>query len=767
MRSPSALCLLLLALPALGQEAPAPVAPAAERTAFQLPFPEDKGGGLAAGTAGRLELDPDKKARLTGGVELRYKDLVLKAQEIEVNLETKVVIAQGDVVIDQGPNRLTGTIATYDLETKTGVLRDATASVSPEIYFKGTELAKVAENLYTIENGTVTACTDPTPDWSFAVKRARIEMEGYAHLRGASMRVKNLPVLYVPRLIWPAKQDRAAGFLIPQPGYSTRRGASLSLAYFQTLGRSYDTTLYADLFSNSGFYGLGSELRWAPTEGSRGELSAYFIRDPDASLLPDPAEGGETLSETRWKLSLDHVADRLPFGMKGAISYRNYSDFDYTRDFERNLDRSSLRAIYSRGYATGNWGSHSLNLVIDDRQTLLGIDNVVTQRRLPEIGYRLRPLRLGRMPLYLDVDSTLSYLDLERSEIYAASYGRFDVSPNLKLPVRAFPWLALSFNGGGRYTWWSDSVCRSGTTGDQPCGDGPQQFVGEALTRAIPTASAEIIGPSFSRIFDGVGSWGKFKHVIEPRFTYSYVGEVDEDDAARVPFFNEVDFTTATNIGRVALINRLLGKPASGKGGAREILSLELARNYSFDADVPLSVFEGDRDAWGPITALLRFEPGGGTRLRYQASYNTQASVLTQQTVTAGYGWKASSAELTWLTRRNAADGERQDDQVRFTSAWSAIPSKLQLQAQLTVNLNPSTFTDTSGVSQEASRIQQQQYGLSYLSQCFGFQLSVRELRTLRATREEKERDFRFLLTLKNVGTFLDLSSRDSTADDN
>lgn len=765
--SPPSEGLLAPSEPAAASAAPAlPTVPESERTSFQLPFPEERGGGVAAGTAGKLELERDKKAVLSGGVELRYKDLKLTADTIEVDLATRIVVATGNVTIDQGPQRLTGATAVFDVEAKTGKLTQATASVSPEIYFQGEELAKLAENLYSIERGVITSCTDSPPDWSFSVRKAKVELEGYAHLSGAAMRVKDVPVFYVPRLIWPAKRERASGFLVPQPGYSNRQGASLSLAYFQTLGRSYDATVYTDLYSKD-YFGFGSELRYAPTDAMRGELNAYFVDDP---VYRDPRDPGDDAS-LRWKLTLDHTSDRLPFGMRGALSFRDYSDFDYLRDFERNFDRGSIRSIYSRGFASGNWGQHSLNVVADVRETLvdfnpLGQPIIVTQRRLPKIDYSLRPTRLGRTPFYFNLDSSLAYLDLARSLAYSGEYGRLDLAPNLRSSVLSLPWMSVTLNAGGRYTWYGDSLCRLGVATPEDsegtfCGAGvAQTFTGETLERVVPTGSAELIGPSFSRIYDkGLGKFGKFKHIIEPRISYSFVGEVDKVDSDSTPFFDEVDGVGTTNIGRVALVNRLLGKPATGRAGAREILSLEIARAYSFDEDVPLSVVGGERDAWGPITTLLRFEPGGPTRLRAQFVYNTQAKVLTQRSITAGFGWRGALFETTFLTRVSAQNKETQDDQARFWGTVPLLQKRLGVQAQVTYNLNDGF-------------VQQQQLGVSYASQCFSYQLSAREFRTRRQQAPgqfafEFDRDIRFLLTLKNVGTFLDLSSRDSTADEN
>ncbi|MFL5855417.1 MAG: hypothetical protein ACJ77L_01525, partial [Solirubrobacteraceae bacterium] len=63
----------------------------------------------------------------------------------------------------------------------------------------------------------------------------------------------------------------------------------------------------------------------------------------------------------------------------------------------------------------------------------------------------------------------------------------------------------------------------------------------------------------------------------------------------------------------------------------------------------------------------------------------------------------------------------------------------------------------------EQSLLQQQRYILTWTSQCYGLRLELRDFRTGPATQRVSDKEFRFALSLKNVGTFLDLTSRSST----
>ena len=743
---------------------PAVAAPAAaaDRITFNLPFPEEEGGGEATGSAGTLEYQREDFATLSGGVELKYQDVVLRAAEVSIDLETKEVTAMGDVVIDQGPTRLTGSTATYDLDTKTGLLRDATGSAPQGIRFSGEQVAKVGEDVYEIEKGVFTSCEGPSPAWSFRIGQGRIRLEDYAHVRNVSMRVKQAPIFYLPYAIWPTKTERSSGFLIPKVGNSNDRGTYLGLAYYQVLGRSWDTTLFTDLYTED-YFAVGNEIRYHPTERTIGRLRGWAIDDP----LRD---------DIRWKFRWDHDTRDLPFGMRGVAALEDYSDPDFFRDFERGLDDKARSSVYSEAFVTGNWGGHSLNVLADSRQTFLSgepDEDPIVLQQLPEIEYRLRPTRIGRMPLYFAVDSAAHYLAMDRGDTLESQYGRFDVAPRLRVPLSPAPWLTMSIVAGERFTWYGDTV---GIV------EGQQSFVGESLTRAVPSAGIEIIGPSFSRIFGGRGGpvpaqapptppvdtaaappgsppgaaaaaegedsgFVRYKHVVEPRVEYNYAGEFEEQDS--VPLFDELDAVDARgrNIGRFALINRLLAKP-SGAGAAREILSFELRRDYSFDADRPL---EGDlladHDAAGPVEAIFRAYPSRRFGLRLDADYSMLFEQLTTLQASGNFAVGRQSFDFRWSPRWRASDGEVVNNQASVGAQLVPFPSG-RLSIATLVNYDI-----------ERDDLRDQRHLITWAGSCWALRLELHESNTVQSRR----REYLFSIDLKNVGTFLDLTGGETS----
>ncbi len=722
--------------------APAVAAPAKDRVTFDIQMQAARGGGRATGSAGNFEYEEGRYLIATGGVELKYRDLKLTADRLRVDIPANKLIAEGKVVLDEGPRRLSGTTLDYDLETRTGRVTDAIASVDPDYYFRGAEIAKVGPNTYTINDGVFTSCSQEVPSWSIALSKANVTLEGYARIWNARLRFKNLPVLYLPYLLWPATTERTSGFLIPRPGYSDRRGANLSLAYYKTLGRSADATFYADL-SEKSYNGVGSEFRWQPSETSAGAVEAYFLSEPTDAFPDEPIfDPDRVRGDDRWKLALHHESSNLFGGFRGVVSVQKYSDFDYLKDIERSVDRQTQSFIYSNAFLSRNVGPHSFNIMVDDRERILANRGRDLRRQLPEVEYKLRPLRLGRTPIYFSLDSAANYFSVELSDPPPAdgsptntasfSYGRLTVNPGISIPLSTLPWLSVKVDLETRATYYTDSVDNTGSA-----------FSGDSLTRVVPAGAAEIVGPSFSKTFDSPGGrFSKFKHIIEPRFDYGYVDTYKDQN--RVSIFDEIDFVNAGHFWSAGVYNRLLAKPSDEKeGGAFVIASLLVAQAFNLDDQPGQSSAAGDiTTSEGPIYAELQINPSRWTSIKANLQYNTLFNQLLNFNFSGSTRFgEATTVGATWYKNWNAETGESTSDQMRLFLDLALVPQKLNFGAEVSYDA-------------QLAELLSQRYVLSWNSQCYSWNVEVREANYRGIT----ERDYRFSLTLKNVGTFLDLN---------
>ena len=87
-----------------------------------LPGPKPGGGEVKVTVeeGGTTELEKDEYTIMQGGVTIEYQDIKLRSDKVTYNFKTHDVVAEGHVVIDQGPTRLSATQAVYNLDSKTG-----------------------------------------------------------------------------------------------------------------------------------------------------------------------------------------------------------------------------------------------------------------------------------------------------------------------------------------------------------------------------------------------------------------------------------------------------------------------------------------------------------------------------------------------------------------------------------------------------------------------------------------------------------------------
>jgi LPS-assembly protein len=721
-----------------------------QRTNFQIRFKApEKGGEVRLYTKKPVKFEKDQYWEGSEEVVIEYQDVKITADAARYDFPTKTAVLTGHVVIDQGPTRLSGTRGTFDLDTKTGALEDATADLPPTFHIVASTIEKIGEATYRIRDGVFTACEMPNPEWSFTLSEATVTLDDYARMKNVAFKAGPVPVLYTPYLIWPTKEDRASGMLVPGIGYSNQRGGYLGLSYFWVTGRPTDITTQLDAYTD-GSIGGGLESRWRPTEESAGLFQGYVIRDQQATVcvplaqappdggngfctLPDGTVGVYTVqAETRWKLRLDHAADDLPLGFRGVLSVRDYSDQQYLQDFERSFALNSARQIVSRGFLTKNFGSDSLNVRFERSETFYS--STVIQERFPSLEFFHRTAPIGRSPFYLSLESSLSALYINRGRDFArGTYGRFDLRPVFSFPFKEIPWLSFTARAGGRVTQYTNSLDGVGT-----------DFSGEAFTRTYGEGGVSFVGPSFSRIYDTtIGPWDKFKHVIEPRVDYQYVSNVD--DPAAIPGFDEIDNALGRNQIRYAIVNRLLARAGAAKGSAEEIASLEIAQTYAFEFPqtlVPIPP-EVEQRKTGPFEGILRIARPGLFHVDGRLAYDPYANQVTAATVTAGSNWGPNYANFSWFGSRPVVTTPGQvfnSDQLRFSGG---------------VDLGRYFRLDTSLAYDVASNLwQEDRTLLTYKGSCYTVFLEIRQLRLPPAPRN----DYRLVVNLKDIGTLLDVN---------
>ncbi|HEX9981732.1 MAG TPA: LPS assembly protein LptD [Thermoanaerobaculia bacterium] len=707
-----------------------------------VPGPKAGGGDIEWSNApnGRVELVKDEYLLIELEARIKYQDITVRADKITHNFKTKDVVAEGHVIVDQGPSRLTASQAVYNINTRTGTFFNATATMDPSMYFSGDRIEKIDDDSFKLTNGVFTSCDLDRPAWSIHVGEATVNLDDYAYFHDLSFHAQKLPIFWAPRLVWPTKRERSQGLLIPRVLFSTRFGQRLELGYFIPFGESVDATVYADINTKQ-FFGTGLNLRYLPSQDVKlGELSAYAVNNPDRN-------------DVEWKYQYQHAQENLPGGFRGVVDMQDYSDLDFFREYDRDPRLHTLSNIYSSAYLTKNRPTYSLN-VIADRRDLVSVNTRQRFEQVPAVQYRRYPQRLGRSPLYLSLESSASQLrmsnivnDLETRD---ADYFRADVFPTLSMQLRTPPWLSVKPQISLRQTWYSSSLDEAT---NKPTND-------ESIDRFYAQGQVEMIGPSFSRVYNqAMGGFSRFKHVIEPRVRYLYTTEVEEQD--RIIRFDTVDtpyLPLVQDSVEYSLTQRILGKETGPGGNAREVLSLSLRQSVALSD--PFEENRGGSNIPGaerrparytPLTASLRVNPYQTLTLDATSTFGNVSHQIDTTSVSANLVGTGDNADkylsFTWFASFNQpgspADGS---SQIRINTGSSLLRDRLRADVELNFDAQKGSFLE-------------QRFLTGWTGSCYGFSLEFRRHlvydfdASIGQTVERPITSYGIAVTLKNVGT--------------
>lgn len=171
-------------------------------------------------------------------------------------------------------------------------------AVPQSYYFRieGDQIQRTDGYLYRAKNASFTPCIcdeDETPAWGFQADSIEAMQEGYVDLKHPILKIKGLPILYLPYLKIPLKAQRQSGFLMPQVQTGEpKNGFVFTQPVFLDIAPNADATVTADLFQKRGTR-IGVETRYVARRFSGLRYQAELIRD--SAWLQTGAERDELL----------------------------------------------------------------------------------------------------------------------------------------------------------------------------------------------------------------------------------------------------------------------------------------------------------------------------------------------------------------------------------------------------------------------------------------------------------------------------------------
>lgn len=496
--------LSLSAFPALALECPLP-------QVVDVALPADPNAPTEL-TADAAELGDDGESVLKGNVRLEQSGRAMEADEIRYNRETGRAQVKGNARF-RGPTfSVESESADLEIKNEQGEFYNSRFAMT-ESHARGSAgtLSSDGKGSLALQDAEYTTCPqgEGTEFWKLRAKRVEIDNNtGWGKAWGTQLRIKDIPVAYIPYFWFPVDDRRQTGFLPPRIGDADNTGLDISAPYYFNIAPNYDATVTPRYLSERGNQ-LSGEFRYLALGGS-GLMGAEYLFDD------------ERTNDDRDLFTFRHDG-YLTTNSRIKADYTRVSDNEYFQDLDNRVGANSLTHL-KQGVSVNwqpsrwFWGS----ALVQDYQT---IDNTITvaedlpYTRLPQVRLHvITPYMIG-FQFGLDTEATaFSHDDNNLPSTTAIPEGeRFDIRPRV-----SWKW----DNGGNyinselavRYTAYKLDNVAPGAD-DQP-------------DRTLPSFNIE-----FGQRYERILSNGRMQ-TLQPRVFYQYVASENQDD---LPIFDSGD----------------------------------------------------------------------------------------------------------------------------------------------------------------------------------------------------------------------------------
>ena len=306
--------------------------------------------------ADKVFLDGKTKLVAEGRVEALYGETRIMASKITYDRSTEQLAIIGPIRIEQGDTTtVMADSAQMDPSFQNALLKGARVVLDQQVQLAAYQMNRVNGRYSQLYKAAVTSChicnSKEPPLWQIRARRViHDQAEKQLYFEGAQLRVKDIPIFYLPYLRLPDPTlKRASGFMIPSFNSSTTLGTGVRMPYFIKLGDHRDLTItpyistksrtlefqYRQAFLNGDVSFEGAISR---DDALPGETRAYLFAEGAFDLRND------------FKLSFDIEATRDDSYL---VDY-NYSDKDrldseiaLTRTKRDSFTRAALTSYYT------------------------------------------------------------------------------------------------------------------------------------------------------------------------------------------------------------------------------------------------------------------------------------------------------------------------------------------------------------------------------------------------------------------------------------
>ncbi len=437
----------------------------------------------------------DNQAILNGKVNISLGDMAITAKDATIDSEHQFLEAKNGLRFQSSQIAIGSDYLKIDLDNKNIHIKDAFYQLKAHsLRGKAGEIQINNTGRFSMDHASFSSCPPDHEVWAVKADKIVIDAEkGFGEAQSMTLRIQDVPVLYLPYIQFPASNKRLSGLLVPTFGQSSQNGQEISIPYYWNIAPNYDATITPRHLSERGLQ-INSEFRYLSNKHRGTVIAEYLNGDKKASNISP---------ENRYRFRLQHQSQFNPH-WKANIKYESISDDNYFFDLGGDLSSSSIIEINRQASVEYNDDIWHVQAITSSDQTLNTVEG--PYRRLPQIQWQSQQPFKSIDNLMFNFDGEFAAFDRDR----AVTADRFVLEPAFSYPIN---WMAgyvqARFKYNYRYYRQKDPLGING--------------VNKSISTPIVSVDS---GAYLERNIHQNGE--KYLQTLEPRLYYLYVPARDQ-----------------------------------------------------------------------------------------------------------------------------------------------------------------------------------------------------------------------------------------------
>ena len=660
-----------------------------------------------------------KKMYLYNGSETHYQKITMNADAVEFDWTTMVMTAKGvedtsgevvgkPIFKDDGKEYRAGKML-YNFKNQRGKVFEVSTQEG-EAYLHSEAVKKIDETSWFGYKSKYTTCNLDHPHFYFKAKKIKLVPNKVMVTGPANLWIGDVPTpLYIPFGIFPVKQNRRSGIIMPKYGGDRLNGFFLKEGgYYWAVNDNFDLKLTGTVYTN-GTFGFNAATKYKVNYKFSGSFAAAYIR----SAAPDPDLPNTTSTndfKVNWSFQLDpKAAPNNSFNMSVNVSSANFNNANRATDNSVYQTAFNSNISYQRTFPRAPFlsftiaASHSQNLQTRDFSI-----------NFPTIGFnvnRVTPFKskinTGKKKWYENIGisyafqakNSLSIKDSLLSKVDLTKRMQYGINQNITLDASFDLFKYFKLVPSVQYTerWYFQTVNETWINKDQVVQlPGGQQIVYPGFGSYLKTdtifgfkAARDFntglsLGTKVTGIYHFKGKYVKaLRHLFTPSISGSYRPDFGSNFWGYYSTVRKGLFDAApSQYGHFDIVNGIYGAPPTGKYAAL---------NWSLNNNFDMKVFsKKDTINHEKIIGILeRFNISGGYNfaadsLRLQP-FNISGSMKLWDNISANFGVNLDPYALGSNGRTiNTFYWTAKHQLLRFTSAQVSVNANFHGKAKPT-----------------------------------------------------------------------------------